>query len=102
MGRKVNVVLPSGRIVSVDEDVAKAGHLSTDTTVQVGHQEAERGNEERSSGIVEGLKATAEGAADTLTFGAYGAARQEFDPEGARTMRIRAQERPGMRFLGEA
>src|SRR5690348_4086014 len=98
MGRLVNVVLPSGRVVAVDEDVAKQGQLSTD--VDLSGQVAEGLNQERSSGLVEGLKAAGEGALDTASLGLYGAARGMLDPEGARTMRIRAQERPGSRLIG--
>lgn len=105
MGRKINVVLPSGRVVAVDEDVAQAaGNADTNLEAQqrLAGQETERLNAERSSGVVEGGKAALEGAADALTFGGYGAARRVLDPEGARNMQIRGQERSGARFLGEA
>lgn len=102
MGRKVNVVLPSGRVVAVDEDVALASQLSQDTLAEEAASSAQRLNKERSSGLIEGAKASLEGAADTLSLGMYGAVRGVIDPEGARNMRIRAQERGGARLLGEA
>ncbi len=102
MGRKVNVVLPSGRVVSVDEDVAKTSQLSRDTLGQEAAGVEARSNTEQSSGVVEGLKAFGEGALDTVTFGGYGAVRGAIDPGGASDMRIRAEERSGARFLGEA
>ncbi len=101
MGRLVNVVLPSGRVVAVDEDVAKAGQLSRDTLGSEAASVEARSNTEQSSGLVEGLKAAGEGALDTATFGLYGAARGALDHEGAEDMRIRAQERSGSRLVGE-
>jgi hypothetical protein len=86
----------------VPEEVAQQGQLNRDTQAALGEQENARLNAERSAGIVEGAKAFVEGAADTLSFGLFGAGRELLDPEGARTMRIRAEERGGARFLGEA
>lgn len=101
MGRLVNVVLPSGRVVAVDEEVAKASQLSQDAGAQLGQQAANDLNAERSSGVVEGLKAAGEGALDTVSFGLYGATRAHLDPEAGRTSAIRAEERSGSRFVGE-
>ncbi len=102
MGRLVNVVLPSGRVVAVDEEVAKVSQLSRDTVEQEAAGVTSGLNAERSSGVGEGVKAGLEGAADTASFGLYGAARGALDPEGARNMRIRGEERSGSRLLGEA
>lgn len=96
------MVLPSGRVVAVDEEVANAGQFSRDTQGQVAAEEAERLNAERSSGVVEGLKAAGEGAADAASFGLYGAIRGQIDPEGARDMRVRGEQRGTERFIGEA
>jgi hypothetical protein len=99
---KVNVVLPSGRVVAVDEDVAAASQLSRDTTAQEAAQVTGDLNEERTSGIAEGAKAAGEGLADTLTGGLYGAVRGAVDTDYRRNAAIRGQERGGSRFLGEA
>ncbi len=97
--RLINVVQPDGTVVAVPEDVAQRAQAETATP----EHEAAIGtlNEERSAGIVEGVKAAGEGALDAATLGAYGAVREAVDPEGARNVRIRAEERPGARMLGE-
>ncbi len=102
MGRYVNVVTSDGRVVSVPEEVAEASGLpDADRSGDTAAEYAGQLNEERSSGVIEGLKAAGEGALDAATGGGYGKAREAIDPEGARTSRIRAQERPGARLAGE-
>lgn len=81
--------------------MASASQLSRDTVLQEAGDLTAASNAEQSSGVVEGVKAGLEGAADTATFGLYGAVRGAIDPEGARDMRVRAQERSGARFVGE-
>lgn len=105
MSKLVNVVLPGGRVVSVPEEVANkiSGNdvAHTETLPEAGARETQDINTERSSGVVEGLKAAGEGFADAATIGAYGAIRNAIDPN-ARNSQIRAQERPGARLAGEA
>lgn len=101
MGRLVNVILPSGRVVAVDEEVANAGKLARPNVVAEAQPLTQQLNEERSSGIAEGVKAAGEGFADTATFGIAGLVHGALDPDYRRNAAIRAQERGGARFLGE-
>ena len=105
MGKLVNVVLPGGRVVSVPQEVADniAGNdvAHTENLAEAGARSTQDINTERSAGLGEGFKAAAEGFADAATLGAYGQIRAAVDPN-ARNSQIRAQERPGARFLGEA
>lgn len=99
---KVNVVLPSGEVVTVDKETADASRFERSSGEYEAQQATAAVNEERSSGFVEGTIAAGEGALDAVSGGIYGQGRALFDPEGARNMRIRAEERSGMRLLGEA
>lgn len=105
MGKLVNVVLPGGRVVSVPQEVADkiSGNdvAHVEGLGEAGARATQDINTERSEGALEGIKAAAEGFADAATIGGYGRVRQWVDPN-ARNSQIRAQERPGARFLGEA
>jgi hypothetical protein len=96
---KVNVILPGGRVVSVDE--GDATELRRETTEEQTSRQVAASNEERSSGVGEGLKAFGEGLADTATLGLYGKVASAANPEYGRDMAIRGQERSGARGLGE-
>jgi hypothetical protein len=104
MGKLVNVVLPGGRVVSVPEDVAKeaqgGGTSHTQSLDEAAASETSAVNEERSSGVGEGVKAGLEGFADAATLGAFGKVMAT-DADYGRNAQIRAQERPGSRFAGE-
>lgn len=104
MGKLVNVVTPSGRVVSVPEE--EANGLQGASSSDVAETGREQLNEDRSSGFGEGAKAFGEGLADTATFGGYGKAAEMYsDQTGsdwAGNMEQRGQRRPGARFLGEA
>lgn len=105
MGKLVNVVLPSGKVVSVPEELANKINQTTIAHTEDSNSAAAREvgtlNEERSAGLGEGIKASVEGFADAATFGGYGALKAYGDPEAGRNAQIRAQERPGARLAGE-
>ncbi len=102
MGKLVNVVLEDGSVAAVPEEIASRSTLSRASAGQEAVGAAAKLNEERSSGIGEGVKAGLEGFADTFTGGAYGGIRGGLDPDYARNMSIRAQQRGGSRLVGEA
>lgn len=108
MGRLINVVLPGGKVVSVDEDVARAIRGDEVAHVESQAEGAARStadiNRERSSGFAEGAKAAVEGFVDSATLGGYGALRgldSAEDSDFTRDAQIRAQERRGSRLAGE-
>jgi hypothetical protein len=105
MGKLVNVVLPNGKVVSVPEEVAnqlnKNDVAHVESLAEASGRAVTNINTERSSGVVEGIKAAAEGFADAATIGGYGQLKALVSPEDARNAQIRAQERPGARLLGE-
>lgn len=110
MGKLVNVVLNDGRVVSVPEDVAEASktgqtsHL--ETSGEAAARETNQLNTERTSTLTQGVGAGVEGLLDTTTFGGYGAAITNLpgdeDLGAAQNYQLRAANRPGARFLGEA
>jgi hypothetical protein len=100
---KVNVVLPDGRTVSVDEETAKAAegervHQESSAEADV-RREAQRrqdlyGNSPVSAGLV--------GAADTLTLGAFGKVAGAIGGRGAKeAIEGLGQENPGAHLAGE-
>jgi hypothetical protein len=103
VGKLVNVVLPSGRVVSVPEEES-AGLPGADASeiAETGRADI---NAARSSGVIETAKSAGEGLLDTLTFGGYGKAREmrseQLGDSDVQDMRIRAQEHPVARFAGE-
>jgi hypothetical protein len=101
VGRLVNVVLPSGKVVAVDEDVARASKLAAPSVTQEAAPLTQQLNEERTSGVAEGAKALGEGLADTLTGGLAGGIHGALDQDYRRNAAIRGQERSGSRFAGE-
>lgn len=107
---KVNVVLPSGRVVAVDEDIAAQAqgdlvHQESGPEAATREAEAER----RASYEDHPVAAALEGAADTLTLGGFGKAAQGvaqiFDPYGAQKVQQQmggiAEYNPGARTAGE-
>lgn len=100
---KVNVISPTGEVVSVDEKVAE--RLPKATSKQVADAAAEKRNEELSSGVVETGKALGEGFLDAASFGVYGAAKTglaDFTGAGfGRDYRVRAEQHPVARTVGE-
>jgi len=74
VGSKINVVLPNGKTVAVDEETynkLQGSKLVTRQSVEAeGAAREQREHDEKYSGAGATLKAAALGAADTLTFGA--------------------------------
>lgn len=101
---KVNVQLPDGRVVSVDQD--EATHLQQAQSSDVASAGRAETNRIESSGVVNTLEAAGEGALDTVSFGGYGKLQElradQLNTSGARDMEARAQAHPVARFAGEA
>lgn len=102
MGRKVNVVLPGGRVVSVDEELAGKAQLPTASTEAEADIAKQQLVEERTSGFGQGAAAFGEGLADAVSGGAYGWAAGNIDPAYGEEMAERGEERAGARFAGTA
>lgn len=101
---KVNVTLPDGRVVSVDqEDATRLNQAQDSDVAAVGRGDI---NAAESSGIGNTVAAGLEGAADTLSFGGYGKLQElrsdQLEDSGATNMEQRAQNHPMARFAGEA
>ncbi len=102
MGKKVNAVLPGGRVVSVDEEDAQLANLPLETSQAEISRARGVVRTEENSGLGNAVLAGVEGAADTLTGGLAGKAIQHFGgDETAKSYQDRAQENPGARFVGE-
>lgn len=101
---KVNVVLPDGRVVSVDQE--DATHLNQAESSDVASSGRADVNAAESSGIGNTVAAGLEGAADTLSFGGYGKLQElrsdQLEDSGATNMEQRAQNHGVARFAGEA
>jgi len=105
MAPRINVVLPNGKVVSVDEETAlrlEGSNRVRRETVGEGIDRATRdANAEAASGFGQGLATVAEGVADGLTFGLYGKVAANVSEDYAEGMRNRATHNPGLRAVGE-
>lgn len=97
MGKKVNVVLWDGKVVSVDEELA--GKLTPEQgRAETGGESGERARQKYNEENTSAVRAGAEGALDTLTLGAYGKVAGVFD---GHRMEATAEAHPGARMVGE-
>lgn len=101
MGKK-NVVLWDGTVAAVDQELADrlagSGKAHPETQVEENSRLVGQYNAENTSG----LRAAAEGAADTASFGLYGTIATRLDDESRAHYQVTAQEHPLARFAGEA
>lgn len=98
---KVNVVLPGGKVVSVDEDVANQSSFSSETP----QQEVERGEQDRRDDAFGGVLGTAaeglQSFGDTVTFGGLGKAESALGGDDwSEAQQSLAQEHPVARVAG--
>lgn len=98
---KVNIVLSDGTVAAVDKEVADrligAQKAHAETAVEGGQRLQQAYDAENTSGV----RAFAEGAADTLTLGLYGHAVSRGSLDDGHRMRATAEQNPGARALGE-
>ena len=106
MGRTVNLVLSNGRVVSVDEDVAKeaskTGTTHIESDAEGGDRLATAANKEELSGIGHAAEAGLYGALDTVTFGGFGKLATSGDGADAQYYRALADEQSTARGVGTA
>jgi hypothetical protein len=98
MGRKVNVVLPSGEVVSIDEALlpaATGGQVREETLPEADVRLRAAANERQFSSLENRVLTFGEGVASTLSLGF---ADEAMDDEATR---LRAQINPGTRLAGE-
>ncbi len=102
MGKRVNIVLPGGEVVSVDEDKANEGTYRRESAGEVYNTAKGRAREEEHGGVLSTVVAGVEGAVDAATLGIGGKiAKKVFGDEYAHDYESRAQEHPIARGLGE-
>lgn len=100
---KVNVVLPSGRVVSVDADVAAQGRLQQEGGAsEAGRHEQER-NEAAYGGTLGTAAELAQSFADTATFGGLGKAESAIGGDDWSNAQQQLADQHGVaHFVGEA
>src|SRR5690242_1029360 len=99
MGKLVNVVTSTGKVVAVPEEEATL--LQQEAPDQATQRAIAEKDAADNAGVVSTLKAAAEGGLDTLSLGAYGKIEGALSPEAARQSAIRAEQHPYARGAGE-
>lgn len=99
---KINVTLPDGRVVSVDEDTAKTSGLAQEGAGQAMQRESDTARHEAFGGVGGAVGEALVSAGDTMSFGALGAGANLLGGDTMQRARQASyEENPNAHVVGE-